>query len=415
MGELSFCLLTTFYPPAGFGGDAVHVQRLAGGLARRGHRVRVVHNPTAFRMLAKGQTGVAPAPTEGVEVVPAPVGALGTLGTHLSGRPTGYRQLLARLVSDFDVVHLHNPSLLGGQAALGLGDGLRLYTTHEHWLLCPTHVLYRYGREVCTKRTCVTCTLSYHRPPQLWRAGGALERSVAQLHAVLSPSRFTAALHREHFPGAPVEVVPLFVPDVGAQPPAASSAPRTPFFLYAGRLEPIKGIERLVAAFPRVRGAELVVAGAGSQEALLRRIAAGCPRVRFAGQLGHEALSTLMSTALAVVVPSAGYETFGGSAVEAMARGTPALVRALGPLPELVEEGGGRVFDDDDALVSTMQRLVDAPEEAVRLGAEARRVAGERYSESRFFETYFGVVGRAARDAGLGDLARRVDAACSSP
>ena len=40
---LRFVLVTTFYPPFSFGGDAIHVQSLAGALVRAGHRVDVIH------------------------------------------------------------------------------------------------------------------------------------------------------------------------------------------------------------------------------------------------------------------------------------------------------------------------------------------------------------------------------------
>jgi glycogen synthase len=42
---------TTFYPPHHFGGDATFVERLAHALARRGHRVDVICNVDAYRML----------------------------------------------------------------------------------------------------------------------------------------------------------------------------------------------------------------------------------------------------------------------------------------------------------------------------------------------------------------------------
>ena len=44
---LSFCLVTTFYPPYHFGGEAMYLHRLSNALAERGHRVTVVErDPT---------------------------------------------------------------------------------------------------------------------------------------------------------------------------------------------------------------------------------------------------------------------------------------------------------------------------------------------------------------------------------
>ncbi len=399
---LTFCLITTFYPPANFGGDGIHVQRLAHGLAARGHRVRILHNPTAYQLLGgrlpTANVSVPDLSVDGpVEVVALPGGGsarASTLATYLTGRPVGYADRLARLSGDADVVHFHNPSLLGGAGGLGAGrpDAIRLYTTHEHWLLCPTHVLFRYNREVCTRRTCVRCTIRHGRPPQGWRAGRLLADGVGGLDALLSPSRYTAALHRREFPSARVEVLPLPVPlpvlaDRRSGPPA-----QRPFVLYAGRLEPIKGVDRLVRLFRSVTGADLLVVGEGSQRPQLEELAAEDPDVRLLGSLPHGEVLSLAASARVVVVPSVGLETFGGVGLEAMSLGTPIVVRALGPLPELIEGGGGIAAHDDDALAAALQQLVDDEALARKLGEEARAVARDHNSEAGFFRTYFNLI-----------------------
>ncbi|MGI8807270.1 MAG: glycosyltransferase [Acidimicrobiales bacterium] len=418
-GTLSFCLVTTFYPPASFGGDAVHVQRVAHGLAVRGHRVRVVHNPGAYHMLGGRTAGAVTKTHPGVEVVPLPQGPLApgaTTATYLTGRPVGYHRRLMELTEGFDVVHVHNPSLLGGPRAFELGDAdaLRLYTALEHWLLCPTHVLFRYGKEVCEKRTCWRCTVSYRRPPQLWRSTSLLGDAVRHLDALIAPSRFTSDLHAAAFPGIRVETLPLlFWPD---DPPPTERRPRSdrPLFVFAGRLEPIKGADRLVRSFARVRGADLVVAGSGSQAEELARLAAGNPAIRLVGRLPHESVIDLIRSAAAVVVPSVGYETFGGIAVECMALGTPAVVRALGPLPELIEDGGGLAFADDDQLVDVLQSLVDDPGLRRRL-ADAAPACERRFGTTAYFSRYYGILAEAATRRDLDDLAARVGVAATAP
>lgn len=408
MAELSFCLITTFYPPANFGGDGIHVRRLALGLTQRGHRVRVIHNPAAYRRLAPPGAEVGQPDDPGVEIITAPGGSLATASAYLAGRPIGTTRTLRDLAGGFDVVHLHNPSLLGGPAAMGIGDGLRLYTTHEHWLLCPTHVLYRNGREICTKKTCFTCTLSYRRPPQLWRYSSLVQDSVSRLDVLLCPSRFTAELHRAEFPTASVEVLPLPGPSPKPCPLRGVSRSKSerPYFLYAGRLETIKGVDRLVAAFTRITGAELVIAGTGSQCAALREQAGEAP-VRFIGRVSESDVAELCASALAVIVPSVGYETFGGVALEAMAVATPVLVRALGPLPELIESGGGLSFSTDDDLVEMMQHLVDEPAEATRMGTQASTVVATHFSEGLFFSRYLDIIARHAETRGRRSLAKR--------
>lgn len=418
------CLVCTFYPPAGFGGDAVHARRLAAGLAERGHRVRVVHNPAAHRLLGGGAAMADDPGHPGVEVVALPGGpgaGAATAATYLTGQPLGYRRRLATLTAGFDVVHFHNPSLIGGPGGLGTGDAgaVRLLTVHEHWLVCPTHTLFRYQREVCTHRTCWRCSLSYRRPPQPWRSRATLAQGVAGLDALLAPSRFTAALHAKAFPDARVEVLAHFGPTPAESATSDGSPPPPPdgdrpYFLYAGRLEPIKGAVRLARAFAAVSGADLVIAGDGSESPELHRLATTNPALRLAGWQPYSEVLALARRARAVVVPSVGYETFGGVALEAMGMGTPAVVRDLGPLPELVEGGGGLSAAGDDGLVAALQSLVDDPERARRLGQEGRTVATTRFGEAAYFGRYFDIVSERASARGDHRLAARSQAAATA-
>ena len=87
---MRFCMVTTFYPPCSFGGDAISVQQLSRALVRRGHEVTVVHDVDAFAALDAG-----PLPPyrrgrrQGVRVVrlKSRWGALSPLLVHQLGRP----------------------------------------------------------------------------------------------------------------------------------------------------------------------------------------------------------------------------------------------------------------------------------------------------------------------------------------
>ena len=52
MSGLRFCMVTTFYPPHHFGGDAVYVRALARELASRGHEVDIVNCTDSYRLHA---------------------------------------------------------------------------------------------------------------------------------------------------------------------------------------------------------------------------------------------------------------------------------------------------------------------------------------------------------------------------
>jgi glycosyltransferase involved in cell wall biosynthesis len=396
VADLSFCMVTTFYPPYHFGGDAMHAYRLTNALARRGHRVTVVHSADAYRAVGGGAPEGAFPHQAGVEVRPLetrfPAGA--ALATYLTGRPAFYGPALAALFRGerFDVVHFHNISLAGGPGVLRHGDGIKLYTTSEHWLVCPMHVLWRYNREPCDEPHCLRCTLAFRRPPQLWRYTGLLERELLQVNLFLSPSRFTLRAHRERGFTRPIRHLPYFLPADDA-PPAQPDRTARPYFLFVGRLERLKGAQVLIEAFRAYREAELVIVGEGAYGAELRRRARDLPHVRFLGRVHPSELPALYAGAVALLVPSVGYEVFGIVILEAFAQHTPAIVHDLGALPEVIEESGGGFS------YRTTAELVDAMED-VRRDAELRRALGERghdawrrlWTEERHLDGYFAAI-----------------------
>jgi glycosyltransferase involved in cell wall biosynthesis len=408
-------MLTTFYPPWSFGGDGIAVQRLAQALAQRGHEVTVVHSREAHATLTPG--GPPPQPRaeddSGVRVVGIDAGAgpVSPLATYLTGRPLLARRALERALAEpFDVLHFHNPSLLGGPGLLRMGSGLRLYTLHEQWLVCPTHALWKYGRRVCERPTCWRCTLSYRRPPQPWRSTGLLERAVSGLDALIAPSDSTARLHGRFAPIVRIERIPNFIPDAGED--AAGPPAEEPYFLYVGRLEPIKGVERLIAAFRRAPGRRLLVAGGGSAERALRRAAAGLDNVHFLGWVDGERLDALYRGALALVVPTRGHESFSLVLLEAFARGVPGIVHRFGALDELAGQSGGALtYGSDAELDQAILRLAEDPALRAQLGARGRAAYLERWTPEAHLDRYFALIAELARMRGREPLAAAASAA----
>jgi glycosyltransferase involved in cell wall biosynthesis len=193
---LRVCLVTTFYPPDHSGGDAVFVQCLARALVARGHSVKVIHCEDAFR-LRPGQSPAELVPSDdGVAVhrLQSPWGPLSPLVIQQTGSPGLKRPQLVRLLGQpFDVVNFHNISLIGGAGVLPLAQApVRIYPLHKHWLLCPTHIFRKSGRETCPVRECLRCSVRSGIPPQLWRYTNLIQRSLAHVDVLLSPSAYTA-------------------------------------------------------------------------------------------------------------------------------------------------------------------------------------------------------------------------------
>jgi glycosyltransferase involved in cell wall biosynthesis len=402
MRPLRFCMFATYYPPYSYGGDGITLQRLCRALVRVGHEVTVVHDADAFTSLGHPPPADTRAADDGVEVVTlrSSLGRVSLLMTYELGRPVVHGRAIADLLRErrFDVVHFHNVSLVGGPGLFPLAhDSATLYTAHEHWLVCPTHVLWRFGKERCTGRKCLRCTLSYGRPPQLWRNTGLLDRSLDYVDTFIALSEFSRAKHHEFGFPREMEVLPpiVFDTDEDASGPAVALHPR-PYFFYAGRLERIKGLDDVIPLFRdgAVPG-DLLIAGAGSHEGELRALAADASSIHFLGRVEPERLAPLYRHAIAHIAPSVCFETFGNTLVESFRQGTPVVARRIGPFPELVAHAqAGELFDDQRSLRVALELLATSAAYRDRLGRAGRVAYEATWSEAAIVPRYLNIVER---------------------
>ncbi|MFN0114154.1 MAG: glycosyltransferase family 4 protein [Paracoccaceae bacterium] len=411
---LSVVMFTTFYPPYNFGGDGIGIQRLARAMAARGHDVTVVHNEDSFLILG-GKPPATPDPQDGVRRIGlrSRNGFLANLVIQQTGRPLPHAARLREILNERkpDIVWYNNASLIGGPGILAYGDGLRVYEAHEHWLVCPTHVLWRYGRELCDERHCLKCQIAYRRPPQLWRATGLLDRMLDRADLIVAKSDFSRDKHAEFGLRQGMEVIPYFLPDLDAEAIAPYTGHPRPYFLFVGRLEKIKGLQDVFPAFDRYPDADLLILGDGDYAGELKRLASGNPRIRFLGRKSPEELNAYYRGAQALIVPSVCYETFGIILIESFRLGTPVIARDLGPFPEIIRTAGaGDLFRTEDDLIAAMRRLQGDPAERARQGAAARAAFEAHWREDRVIARYGEALARAAHRRGDRSLAGALEA-----
>lgn len=397
--KLKFLMITTFYPPYNFGGDGIFIYRLSNELAKRGHEVDVIHCADAYELLEPGgPRGDYPNhPNVTVHALKSRFGFLSPLLTQQTGYPLFKGKTIKALIAEkkFDVIHYHNMSLIGLQT-LTYGEAIKLYTMHEHWLVCPMHVLWKYNREICRRRDCVKCQIVGKRPVQWWRYTGLMERTLQHVDAFISPSRFTMRKHYELGLKIPITNIPYFLPRSMSWSYAERSAigaRERPYFLFVGRLEKIKGVQNLLRAFKRYTACELLIAGDGNFARELRELAADMPHVKFLGQVSYDNLRSLYLNALAVIVPSICYEVFAIILIEALAMRTPVIVNNLGALPEVVEEsGGGLIYNDDDELIACMEEIRQNPELRNQLGERGHRAYLSHWTEDAYIKKYYQLI-----------------------
>jgi glycosyltransferase involved in cell wall biosynthesis len=411
-----FCIVSTFYPPYNFGGDGIYAHRLANGLARLGHRVTVIHSASAYEMLAgRGPTDpYADHPNVRIHRLRTPLGRWGLLAVQQTGRPILQAPALRRLLDQptYDVIHYNNVSLLGGPGVFRYGRALKLCTLIDHWLVCPMHVLWKFDREVCTQPTCYRCTLAGGRPPQLWRSTSLMANATRHVDAFLGPSVFTIRMHQQRGIHGTMIQLPLFHPEPA---PTAADADTgnggRPYFLFTGRLEKIKGLQVIIPVFRACTDVDLLIAGSGSFEAELRALAHTAPNIRFLGRVDHGRLQALYRRAVATVVPSLCYETFGLVVAESFSASTPVIAYAQSSLAEIVAaHGGGLLYRDTAELRRAMDDLRRDPSLRARLGRAARAAYDAEFAEPAFLTHYLAVVEALLVQKRSGDAAVAADA-----
>ena len=312
--------------------------------------------------------------------------------------------------SPVDVAHLHNiyhqlsPSILGVLRRHGVPAVL---TLHDYKLICPNYTLNTRGA------VCERCKGGRYYQAVVQgcvkgsRVNGLICATEAYAHGrthvyengidtFIAPSRFMQQKMREFGAGAGrITYVPNFI-DANEYEPNFESAP---YFVFAGRLERVKGVSTLLNATAASQAAsqyELRIAGEGScrndHEQLARFLKAS--NVRFLGHLPRDDLRTLIRDALFVVVPSEWYENAPMSVLEAYACGKPVIGARIGGIPELIEDGStGLLFEPGNA--GSLQRAIDflcaRPALAAEMGRNARRLVEEAYGPQLHYERLMSV------------------------
>jgi glycosyltransferase involved in cell wall biosynthesis len=166
--------------------------------------------------------------------------------------------------------------------------------------------------------------------------------------------------------------------------PAELEGAEGPVILSFGLLRPYKGIENLLAAFRRVRNAELWIVGNPRMDVgPLRRLADEAPgRVRILSRFVEDAeIPAIFRRADLVVLPYLEAE-HSGVLYTGLAFGKPLLLSAVGGFPEVAETGAARLVPpgDVDALAAALEELTADRAVRAKLAAAAERAAAGPFS-----------------------------------
>jgi D-inositol-3-phosphate glycosyltransferase len=168
--------------------------------------------------------------------------------------------------------------------------------------------------------------------------------------------------------------------------------------LFVGRIEPLKGIDKLLVAMTHLRrrlGVHLVVVGGDdhsqSEMERLHRLSQKLniqDSVTFAGTVTQEELPCYYSAADVCVIPSY-YESFGLVALESLACGTPVVATRVGGIESVVGQGETGYVVKDNApfrLADRIAALLSKPNTGAKTARSIRSTVA-RFSWANIAET----------------------------
>jgi D-inositol-3-phosphate glycosyltransferase len=383
------------------GGMSVYIRELARQLGRRGHRVDI---------FTRGAPGPAPGAVHaicpGVQLVAFDLGPAAeipksALPPYLNGFFLQMDRFRLRQGITYDLIHSH------------------------YWL--SGRVGQKAGREWALPHLTTFHTLGAAKNSACGAQAEPQNRITAERDLAGDATRLLATSARERqnlvrcCAAAPerIDVVPCGVDlDLFRPKPRDASRKRIgaeangTLLLYVGRFAPEKGLARLIQALARLapsRELRLIVVGgdgpgdpARQRVAELSRACGVADRVEFRGRVEQAELPWYYSAADLLCLPSS-YESFGMTALEALACGVPVAATRVGAMEELLQlPQNGRLAQDFSpeamarAIAGIVQTSSDTP-----FRRDAIRGSVRRYGWPQIAQEMVAVY-RAVRTAGGG-------------
>ena len=367
---------------ASVGGSGVVASELARCLADRGHRTHVISSDTPFRLRESRGGSDGGVRFHRVE----------TPGYPLFREPQYLLALANRLVQvarahRLDIIHAHYAiphaaaAYLARQILAGAGGG-------DGGGVVPRTITTLHGTDV---------TILGSDPSYRETVAFCIDRS----DAVTTVSASLRDDTRRDMPvKSDIVVIPNFLdchfhrraPDPALR--ARFCAPDEKLVTHISNLRPVKQVDAVVRVFARIReraAARLLIVGEGPElgrtEQLIDQLGVSA-HVELIGET--QDVVALLSVSDLFLLPSL-QESFGLSALEAMACGVPVVASNVGGLPEVVTDGVTGFLHPPDAvdrMAESALRVLSDPELHARMAAEGVRLALERFSASRIVPQY---------------------------
>lgn len=302
-----------------------------------------------------------------------------------------------------DIVHVHNtlPLISYSVYYAAKKEKVKLIQTlHNFRMVCPNAMFYRNNHicEECIDRGLHT-SIKYgcYRNSKVQTAVVAItlkaHRIIGTFHkpdAYIALTQFNKDKISTVVDADKIYVKPNYLNVVLPDNLEIKEQPYS-YFVYAARLEMVKGIFVLLEAFKDLPQERLILLGTGPEEQQVREYIAryNMTNVICQGFTEHEKVLAYISKAKAVIYPSLWYEGFPMTIVESFACGTPVIASDTPNLSERIhnnENGFLFIPGNSKALRNTIESFYKNSEHYSTLRANARYSYEEYYTEQKVYD-----------------------------
>lgn len=302
-----------------------------------------------------------------------------------------------------DIVHLNN---FQRQLSASILKPIKkrkipiVYTAHDIQAICPNKTMLDSENNICEKclngrykncfkKTCI-------KNSKLKSLLGAIENKYyrikkiyqKQIDYIITPSEFyRKKLIEDGIKPKKIETIHNFVKinEYNIKKENGDYA------LYFGRISKEKGIYDLIEAAQKINNLNLYLAGDGPDFNDIKRIIQNnkmSDRIKMLGFLNSNQIKETIGKCKFVVLPSIWRDNCPYSIIETMAIGKAIIGTNIGGIPELIQDGKTGFltkFKDNNDLVQKMKKLYSEEKLSLKMGEEAKKVAGTLYTEENYY------------------------------
>ncbi|MBU1149316.1 glycosyltransferase family 4 protein [Patescibacteria group bacterium] len=337
-------IVTPYYYPV-LGGVTEHVYYSYQELKKLGHQVTIITSNFMGENYDRGARVIRVGRN-----IPLPIPMNGSFPKINLGPDVGNRLKKISKQEKFDLVHIHSPlAPVLPFVALKMIKGIPKVGT-----------FHTYGRQ----------SMLY----QLFRE--PIKFFDRELNGRIAVSKAAKEFISQYFPGD-YKIIPNGV-DVNRFHPEVESANQLADgcfnILFVGRMDPRKGLNYLISAFPlikkQIKNARLIVAGGGRLNRVYKSQAElpGPQDIVFTGRVSYDDLPKYYKTADVFCSPATGGESFGIVLLEAMASGTPVVASNIEGYKDVIT-------DSQDGLLSKNRNPQDLADKIISIWRDKKLAA----------------------------------------